>query len=155
MHQSFDISHAFWNFLIVFAFAWIILFTAEPAWVQTNGAVSKSLCAWYAFIIALVLAFILLVVFLIMRLVKRKAITEKAVSFMDRMGLDGDAAADAYRSVPGERPVDKMKNILDTLKEEAKSITQSVAPAKSKTLAELARSAGMSDISPSTSLADL
>ena len=140
MHQSFELSHAFWNFLIVFSFAWIILFTTEPVWVQVNGTVSKSLCAWYAFVIALLLAFFLLMVFLIMRLVMRKKMTKKAETFIDRLGLDPETAKEAYQSVPGERPVDKMKNILDTLK-------QTSAPAKSKSLADLARQAGMVDVS--------
>ena len=126
MHQSLDLSHAFWNFLVLFAFTWIILFTTEPYWVQREGVISKALCAWYAFVIAIIIVLVLLVVYMIVRTVARRRVVAKADNFLEKLGVRrGDAAAvreavsDAYQEAPGNKPLEKMRSMLNSLSEDA------------------------------------
>lgn len=126
MHDRFDLSHAFWNFLILFTFAWVILYTTEPAWVKRDNVVSKSLCAWYALAISILIVLILLIIYGIMFMVRKRKVTEKADSFLERMGFKHDdavalreKAVETYKETPGDKPIDKMRTMLDSLKKDA------------------------------------
>ena len=55
-------SHSLLAFFLLFAFIWIILFTAEPEFVKVDGMLSKMLCAWYSFTIAIIVALIVWIV---------------------------------------------------------------------------------------------
>lgn len=55
-------SHSLLAFFLLFAFIWIMLFTVEPEFVKVDGIISKMLCAWYSFAIAIVVALLVWVV---------------------------------------------------------------------------------------------
>lgn len=132
MHDRFDMSHAFWNFLILFTFAWVVLYISEPNWVKREGLVSKSLCAWYALAIAILIVLVILVIYGIMFMVHKRKVTQKADSFLERMGFKHDdavalreKAVETYKETPGEKPIDKMRTMLDSLKKDAEKAMSS------------------------------
>lgn len=59
--------YTFWSFILIFSFVWIMLYVSEPGFVKVDGIVSKKLCGWYAFTVAIVIALILWVVFYVLR----------------------------------------------------------------------------------------
>lgn len=66
MHK--ESPYSFWTFVVLFTFIWIILFTTEPAFVKgPDGDLSKVLCGWYAFTIAIVIVLVFWFVFYVIR----------------------------------------------------------------------------------------
>lgn len=140
-HATYDLNHCFWMFLLLVSFIWVLVFSTEPHWVKTNGELSKMLCLWYAFVIAILIVLFLLVVYLIIRLVQQRQIakktmaaidasTERAESWLERLGMRPAAAEaltqdvnqdikSAIRETPGRNPQEKMRNILDDMREKS------------------------------------
>ena len=111
------LGQSLWNFLIVFTFTWISIYTVEPEWTKTNGEFSKKKAAWYAFAISILVVLVLWLVFWVINWadtrsqideVMRELTGNKTPTKQKAKKLERE-----YKMARGNSPLEKLQNMLN------------------------------------------
>lgn len=114
MHESFLLGQVFWNFLILFSFIWIMLFTLEPDIVKTDLVFSKMKCSWFAFAIAIFIVLILWLVFYIIRWSQTRSEINRMIQKLRGIDTPNARKLDKeLKKTKGRTPLEKLENLMN------------------------------------------